>query len=1130
MVEERAGNGQRPVLRAIEALEMYEPLWRLELDGVNLAGEYQPSRRDARQILQALERERRRGALHRFPACLVVALVSTACEGYEGGNLWAAVHDALGRAASPARQHAYGQAFLDALDRLSLPDLATSPRHKFVRPMTVHACVPDYCIANFLTLLADRQDGEVDLDGATFVAWATAPGLESRMASLHVPVRDFLRFGAEFAEDLCDRLLDLLSQLRAGEHDAQVLVDRSGASARMARAAVALHASGDLVFDDTRRRRAADRATSDTSTSQLPRVVLDADSGTLLLHLPPVGDPQHSRAWWQVSFDGEPRRVEQVRSWGSTRVPTTTPIDRPTRAIGVSLGTSDLRHDIGLVDAGLLAFDERGTLLPGTTMLPNGPVWLLYPRDGTGYDVTGEYRVVIEDLGPLGWHDWDLHLVDLGRARSVTVGDMVRPVRHASRPRLERGAVARHLLSADGSEVDRARPHVHLPRAASARDWTVEVLDPQTKATLHRHDVLVPAASDALVAPLTLNEMTGDAAFDPFDGWTEPVLGSFVIRARGPLGTRASWPVAICEGITASTSVRFRSFVREGLTPVRVRLTTASPALTLDGMPSDIGLGPDEPERQLTARTSSASLHLVCRPEHLAVRHVTSGSSTAWAISPLAVASDAPEEMGILDVRLPIDEALPALRLVAGGHSVQELPGRRSAAARRATHFRFDLRSLRDTLGQHPAAELLWRVGADDLVLARLRPRELATCAQIVDGRIELPDFVGIPSVRAGLYPIYAPWRDPVVVDVGLDGTFDCPDALREAGPLALTLRIDDPWAPAPWSRWDGSGLRVDQQGIPAPEPDAEGADAVSRYLAGEAAVPTDADCGEYLWPVIALHGPLRRCGVQVDVLTDIGGVFREHSDIAIASLAHAGVDPQLALEFLIAQRLTETIVDISTEQARALWTAHPAAAALDAATADRPVEAIITRCGLPATELLRGAPDPFSRAGCFSPAVVLGRATTEQIQGWLDAAKVLPQGLLEADTRQVAGFELFQHRDDRRLSHLLQHRQEIAALSERVLSTHQHLVHALASRLEKPDHYPWQRLPQLSLTFAALARTAARGNTSAQAVLDRYRDDWLALAHLAPRIVTIDIVLAELLLIGHSNPISSATQEDPEE
>ncbi|MDO5628954.1 MAG: hypothetical protein Q4G43_11595 [Mobilicoccus sp.] len=1120
----------RPVLRATEALKLCEPIWRRELEAVNLAGEFRPNRDDARNVLRALERERHHGSLHRFPACVVVALVSTACEGYEGGNLWSAIHEALGGTSSQARQHAYGQAFLDALEQVGLPDLATSSRQKFARPMTVHACVPDYCIANFLTLLADRQDQDPDIDGPSFLTWATAPGLESRMSGLAVPVREFLRSGGEYAEDLCDRLLDLLEQLRAGERGLEALVGHSGASARMVRAAVALHDAGDLVFDDTRRRRDPSGA-SDTPASQLPRVLLDTDSGTLLLHLPPVGDPQQSRAWWQVSFDGDPRRVEQARSWGATRVPTTTPIDRPTRSIGVSLGTSDLRHDIGLVDAGLLAFDEGGALLPGTTMLPNGPVWLLHSRGTGGYEIAGEHRLLVEDLGPLGWHDWDLHLVDLGRARSVTVGGVSRPVRHASRARLARGAGTWHLLSADGSEVDRERPRVCLPRAGAEREWTVEVLDPQTKATHYRHEITVSAAGEPLEWPLTLDEDTGDAAFDPFHGWSEPVLGSFLIRARGPLGTRASWTVTIGEGITASTSVRFRGFVREGLTPVQVRLSLASPLLTLDGTSADLSLGADEPERPLTARTPSAALRLVCRPEHLAVRHMAPGTSAVWAISPVAIASDAPDELGTLDVRLPFDEALPALRLVAGGRTVQELPGRRSAAARRATHFRFDLHALSDTLRQHPSAELLWRVGEEDLVLARLRPRALATDARLVDGRIELADFAGVPAVRAGLYPVYAPWRDPIVVDVDPDGTFDCPEDLRDAGPLVVSLRIDDPWAPAPWSRWDGSGLRVDQGGVPTPEPPVgDGADAVSWYLAGLAPPPVDPDSGPYLWSAVALHGPLRRCGVRVNLLADIGGLFREHPDLAIATLTQASLDPQLALEFLIANKLTESIADITAAQAAALWTAHPVAAVLDASTTDRPLDAIVARCGPIAAALLRGEPDSEASTGCFDGAPMLARASADLIQQLLDDANVLPLGILDGSTRQVAAFELFQRKDDPRLTRAQLRRQQVVALAERVLADRPYLLHAIDQRLEKPVHHTWQRLPQLTLAFAGLARAAARDNLDARTVLDRYRDDWLALARVAPRMVTIDIVLAELLLIGATHPNTPPPQEDHQE
>jgi hypothetical protein len=58
-----------------------------------------------------------------------------------------------------------------------------------------------------------------------------------------------------------------------------------------------------------------------------------------------------------------------------------------------------------------------------------------------------------------------------------------------------------------------------------------------------------------------------------------------------------------------------------------------------------------------------------------------------------------------------------------------------------------------------------------------------------------------------------------------------------------------------------------------------------------------------------------------------------------------------------------------------------------------------------------------------------------------------------------------------------------------------------------------WQALPATSAALAIVARRAARGDVRCQHMEQMYRPRWHQLAISAPELVTIDLVLAELLV-----------------
>ena len=75
-----------------------------------------------------------------------------------------------------------------------------------------------------------------------------------------------------------------------------------------------------------------------------------------------------------------------------------------------------------------------------------------------------------------------------------------------------------------------------------------------------------------------------------------------------------------------------------------------------------------------------------------------------------------------------------------------------------------------------------------------VRPRRLASGVDLAGDKLVLRDAAAVDGLTAGVYLAYAPWRPPVELPVSADGTAALPPELRDAGPLRVLLRIDDPW------------------------------------------------------------------------------------------------------------------------------------------------------------------------------------------------------------------------------------------------------------------------------------------------------------------------------------------------
>jgi hypothetical protein len=210
---------------------------------------------------------------------------------------------------------------------------------------------------------------------------------------------------------------------------------------------------------------------------------------------------------------------------------------------------------------------------------------------------------------------------------------------------------------------------------------------------------------------------------------------------------------------------------------------------------------------------------------------------------------------------------------------------------------------------------------------------------------------------------------------------------------------------------------------------------------------------------------------------------------------------------------------------AEQLWGTLPAAAAILCssvlAQADGPeeglladiIEAAQAQCGPSLAAMLSGTGDPCAQVGQFGPdAERMALLSADQIEAVWQAAAVVPQALLDADTRMIAARQMFDARRTAELSRAAREASLIVRAAERLVaaSPYPGAAAPIAARRHPGGKGGWLALPAMSMAMALVARIAARGHEASQLFERSWRDHWTGLARQAPDLASIDLVLAE--------------------
>ena len=295
---------------------------------------------------------------------------------------------------------------------------------------------------------------------------------------------------------------------------------------------------------------------------------------------------------WQLTADGDP---VTVRSRAGAP-PAAHSLTRPVRDVHVCLAGRDQVTELEVVPSSdpVLFFTADGRCLPARLPLPPDRLWILRPADRE-LIVAGELRTITEV--PAGWAGWHLELASLEQVSSVALrGGPAHAVPAHPRPRLLLAEPLPGVTTLDGSPVYPEPPRLWLPDAVR---WHVGIR---------------PATGGIC---LVSREISQGGPAEIWDGVPRPILGSFGITVRGPLGRGLHRTIFVAEGADFGSPDRARVVeLRAGprTAPVVVTPPQPPPRPSLQPHPSlQPSLEPQPQPRPLASGAEISSGQLILR-------------------------------------------------------------------------------------------------------------------------------------------------------------------------------------------------------------------------------------------------------------------------------------------------------------------------------------------------------------------------------------------------------------------------------------------------------------------------------------------------------------------------------------
>ena len=1041
--------------------------------------------------------------LRNFSAALAVLMPTLGAEQYSDATYWRFFWDRLGVAEHRRipLQGKFGEAYLRALDVHGLPAFPDVP-NRFVDNILMHAGVPTSLIGRWFRLI-DQGIREVGNDPDALLALARRRIHAGGFHGVPKPLQRFIDLGGDFAEDLLDRSVDLLTAVRSGDDN----LTGVGLSETFV-AAARDHVSG----------RPSDPVGRSRTRKESPKLVLDVEGGQLVLQLPEVSGLESGLTWIVRTGNSErritPRRLR--READITFKAEQIPITAPVAVISVSTVGVDEELAVPVIDdtSEIIAFTQSGRRLPAGRPLPDEPVWFVAPNELKlsllGDGVATEPRV---DLGsPIGWDGWSLRLWDLNGCLAVHTGRQSIRVSNRSRAqiRLDVDAATVHATIA-GLPIMRSRPAVVLPSGLSA-DWLITVKDRNTNRTVN--EIRVSGDGLGTTGPI-----------DPFSGWSEPLLGAFRINVKGPLGRGANAELAIAEGLRIRFDKRLRVFTPAGLTPTVAEIAFPGGECA----PGKLEFEPSDYDCDLQLRTGNATATVTVRPPALEIAVDVQGATSGWQSGPVTIST---EQVGNARLLLRAGEgAEPVLYLAKNAGAVQELE---PVGVRSGRYVSYALAKASDAIRATGANRLILGLdaGPASIRVATFQPPSLANGVEIVGDDIQLQGFAGMET-EVVAWSTGQPWRAAQVLQADDVGRIPLTPQLR-CGRVAVVPRVRDDWRVQPIPRFPyRRSVLTTSTGFPT-ETDASPLEQVltgSIQSVGFESIEPDGFDLSQVWGALILDHALHKDDrLPATISRALSESLRRRSRQAVEPLGEYALPAVESAAHLLRTGLA-SLPTASLEPpdlaAFATLAGKDAVAAVLAYShwlveeSDRGAAMraeLIPTLGEVGVEFILTGIDgaaPAGRFDAFTPNLArMERDQPSQFENFVAQIKLVPKGLLQADSRVAASMELMNRRRAAKDKGLQHHAAQLVSATEKWLRG-QGFTQALGGlEARKPDgntnRDQWLHLSAASLAWALMSRYAAYGFPQPRGMLHKL-PAWQQRGHALAPMLAVDLCIAEI-------------------
>ncbi|WP_420099923.1 hypothetical protein [Corynebacterium sp.] len=901
-----------------------------------------------------------------------------------------------------------------------------------------------------------------------------------------------------------------------------------------------------------------------------PRLAIDLARQRVVLRLPEqpldddredegetAGDAARNEVRWHVDVDGRPAGFRTRRSDAPGR-PVTEVLDLPVRRPVREIGVRDLTHGeswvLPVVDDAdpVMVFTRRGKDLTDRVSLHHSRVLVVCPQDSTAVDPVADRELpVLGEWQVKAWDGWVIRDLDLSEATAL----------HVDRPGVARPPMGT-VRCVDARqrvwfrEPENVLPAIRTLGGLPVHSSSLQAVFPATVSgapEIWFLSVSSWAGPDETGEEVTEEEpleVPADGGmFDVFDpeAYETPWVGEYLVRLRGPRNESFRHEFAIVEGLDVEVPASPRLGLAAGLSPVSVSLFQGDKQLFI---PRTVDIGAEEKSVQVIAETDAGdALPLVVEPPRLRFQLPLLGEDPMWRTESLVAPAVEINSATRFRIRpgMPVESPRLVIRDRHGAPvrtlrlgTVDQVTWSVSLSSVRAslpqlTEGSCELEFVAD--GRSHSVRLVTMRPAEDRTLVYGAPGDAATPATLtVSPRVDSPAWV---------WPLTAPWMSARVLSF-TNGVAELPAELTDAGALSVQFHNRDRFSPLHPAASPGPGaLRVDAPGYARPD-DGGPWTQLAAYLAGASdELPEDTDVLTVLWDVLAgwLTGD-----ATADASAAMHAALARHPREALRAMSRSLVPStdrpaQFILSGLVHASLRSTTPDPRPGVAwiAALEILGELAATDDDDTASR--REIGRRLsgigGAPLSQTVETGRDATLETSCIDATTVqIAQLSPEQQEAVLSTffagSQVVPGALSEENSRLIAVFETFRHREE--LGQVLADPgllRVALALLRRIRQTNRQLYTSARVRFDKLDNVDtdnpdnrWALTPVISMILAIAARMHAHGRLGSTGQLSSAYPGWAEIARIVPDLVTGDLVAADAMVLGVFGPDEVAEEQ----